>query len=386
MLPKSTRSQSIQPFHVMRLMAQAEQLVQQGHDIVHMEVGEPDFATPQPIIDAAQHAIAEHKMHYTSANGLLALRQSIAEHYQLTQQVSIDPQRIVITPGSSGALLLALACIINPGQQVLMADPGYPCNRHFTQFLNGEAKSIAVDATTHYQLTADSIEQHWTDNTVAVLLASPSNPTGTLIEPNELNAIVDVVKQKNGVIIMDEIYHGLVYGVKAQSVLQYTENAFVVNSFSKYYGMTGWRLGWLVMPDEYVQAVENMAQNIFLAAPTPSQYAALAAFNNETKQILEQRRETFQQRRDYLLHALKALGFKIQAEPQGAFYIYANCSELTGDSEQLCQQLLTQANVAVTPGLDFGTHGEKQHVRFAYTTSLEHLELGVERIARFLNI
>jgi aspartate/methionine/tyrosine aminotransferase len=278
-----------------------------------------------------------------------------------------------------------LACAVEPGKNILLADPGYPCNRNFSYFLNGEVRAVNVDESSNYQLTAELIEQHWTKNTVGVILASPSNPTGTLISDYDLQSIVKTVDQYDGLIFMDEIYHGLIYGnEKASSIVNFTDKAFVINSFSKFYGMTGWRVGWCVVPKAYVTYVDNFAQNIFLAAPTPAQHAALAAFAAETQAILEQRRQAFQQRRDFLLPAIKALGFKVKSEPQGAFYIYADCSALTDDSGQFAEQLLEQAGVAITPGMDFGENRHKQHVRFAYTTSLERLELGVQRIKGFL--
>ncbi len=380
----SMRSTHIQPFHVMRLLARAKELEQQGRDIVHMEVGEPDFPTPQPILDAAQAAIATGNMYYTAAIGLPELRQKIAEHYQLNYQIEVNPDCIVITPGSSGALLLSLACLVDPGKKVMLADPGYPCNRNFSYFLNGKINAVNVDADTNYQLTAELIEQHWDKDTVAVIIASPSNPTGTLVAAEELQAMINVVKKFDGHIVMDEIYHGLVYDAAAKSILNFTNNAFVINSFSKFYGMTGWRVGWCVVPEEYVTAVDNFAQNIFLAAPTPAQFAALAAFNQDTQVILEQRRIEFQKRRDFLLPAIRDLGFKVHAEPQGAFYIYADSSALTNDSEKFTVDLLEQTGVAITPGLDFGLNRYKDHVRFAYTTSIDKLADGVKKIQRFL--
>jgi aspartate/methionine/tyrosine aminotransferase len=384
MLPEASRAKTIQPFHVMRLLARARELERAGRDIVHMEVGEPDFPTPQTIIDAGQKAIASGQMHYTPATGLPALKQHIAQHYRHTYQCEVDPASIVITPGASGALLLALACMVEPGKNILLADPGYPCNRNFTRFLNGEVKSIAVDASTQYQLTAALIAEHWDENTVGVILASPSNPTGTLLTTDVMQAIVELVKQHNGVIVMDEIYHGLVYQQQAHTVLEFTDNAFVINSFSKFYGMTGWRLGWLVAPTQYRTALDNFAQNIFLAAPTPSQHAALAAFTPETTQILLARREEFQRRRDYLLPAIVQLGFEVKVTPQGAFYIYANCSRFTDDSMRFCETLLEEAGVAITPGHDFGDYRAAQHVRFAYTTGLDRLHEGVRRIGEFI--
>ncbi len=383
--PITKRASQIHPFHVMRLLARARALEAMGRDIVHMEVGEPDFKTPQPIIDAGIAAVSTGNVHYTAATGLMALKEKLSAHYQVTYGVSVNPNQIVITPGSSGALLLSLACLVEPGKKVLLADPGYPCNRNFSYFLDGEVKAIAVDASTNYQLTAELIESNWDENTVAVILASPSNPTGTLIDSTLLQGMIDVVENKNGVIVMDEIYHGLVYQQQTHSILEFTQNAFVVNSFSKYYGMTGWRVGWCVVPERYLTAVDNFAQNIFLAAPTPAQHAALAAFSDETNLILEQRRKEFKKRRDYLLPKIQALGFNVSSEPQGAFYIYADSSNITDDSEHFTEHLLEQAGVAITPGMDFGTNRAKQHVRFAYTTSMERLAEGIKRIKKYID-
>jgi len=385
-MPITKRASQIQPFHVMRLLARARELEAMGRDIVHMEVGEPDFKTPQPIIDAGIAAIKTGNMHYTAATGLLELKQKISKHYQQSCQVTVNPNQITITTGASGALLLSLACLVEPGKNILLADPGYPCNRNFSYFLNGEVKAIVVDASTNYQLTAELVDANWDENSVGVILASPSNPTGTLIDAMQLEAMVNVVEKHNGVVVMDEIYHGLVYQQQPHSILEFTDKAFVINSFSKYYGMTGWRVGWCVVPEQYITAIDNFAQNIFLAAPTPAQHAALAAFTDETKNILEQRRQEFEQRRDYLLPEIKALGFKVSSEPQGAFYIYADCSAITEDSEQFSEQLLEKAGVAITPGMDFGTNRAKQHVRFAYTTSMERLAEGVKRIKEYIKL
>lgn len=381
---KSARAREVRPFQVMRLLARARQLEQQGRDIVHMEVGEPDFNTPQPVIDAAQTAINTGKMHYTPATGLPALKQRIAQFYKDKHQVKVDPDCIVITPGASGALLLALAAVIDPGRKILMADPGYPCNRNITRFLEGKVELIPVDSKTDYQITAEKLASHWDDDVVGVLLASPSNPTGTLIPDDELQKRVSFIEGKDGIIFMDEIYHGLVYTDPAPTILKYTKSCFVINSFSKYFGMTGWRVGWLVAPQEYVEAIDNFAQNIFLAAPTPSQHAALVAFEQPTIDILEQRRKEFQQRRDYLIPALREIGFNIEVEPQGAFYIYCECSKFTDDSLAFVEKMLEDIGVAITPGNDFGEYNANTHVRFAYTTAMERLEEGVKRMKEYL--
>ncbi len=379
------RMAAIQPFHVMALLARARELEAKGRDIVHMEIGEPDFDTPAPIVQAGIEALQSGKHHYTPAKGLLELRQAISGFYLQKYGVSVDPERILITPGSSGALQLLMAVLINPGQQVLMADPGYPCNRNFVRLVEAESLSIPVAASNGYQLNVNHLQQYWNKQSRAALVASPANPTGTLINTVDMQAMVDFVLQHGGHLLVDEIYHGLTYGVEEQTALAISDDVFVINSFSKYFGMTGWRLGWLVAPQAYVDALDKVAQNIFLAASTPAQYAALAAFTPETLAILDQRRDTFQQRRDYLLPALKQLGFAIPITPEGAFYLYANCKHLTEDSYSFCLKLLEEAGVAVTPGKDFGVNKPEQHVRFAYTTSLDRLKLGVERLQQFLN-
>ena len=385
MLPHASRTGTIRPFQVMRLLARARELEQEGRDIVHMEIGEPDFPTPAPVLKAAQAAIATGQMHYTPATGLPQLQQQIALFYQQRYGVQIDPTRIVITPGASGALLLAMAAVAEPGKKIIVSDPGYPCNRNFVRFLAGQTKAIPVGAESDYQITVEQLKTHWDAATVGVVLASPSNPTGTLIGAEQLQAIIKFVREKNGVIFMDEIYHGLVYTESVETILKFTDDAFVINSFSKYFGMTGWRVGWLVAPEQYLTAIDNFAQNIFLAAPTPSQHAALAAFAPENIAILETRRAEFQQRRDYMIPALRELGFKISVEPQGAFYIYCDCSRFSRDSMQFVEELLEKIGVALTPGADFGEHKAKTHVRVAYTTSMERLQEGIKRLKEFLN-
>jgi len=384
------RAQDISPFHVMDILAQAKQLEAQGQDIIHMEVGEPDFETPQPIIEAGINALKAGKTHYTPALGLPELREAIAGWYQTKYNVVISPERIVVTPGASGALLLVMGALLETGKNVLLADPGYPCNRNFARFVEADVKSIPVTAETQYQLTANHIEQYWDDNSALALVASPSNPTGTVISAPQLAELSAAVKAKQGKLVVDEIYHGLTYdGFEAPTALAIDDQAFVINSFSKYFGMTGWRLGWLVVPDGYTDVMDKLAQNLFLAAPTMSQYAALAAFQQSSLDILEQRRQIFEQRRNVLLPALKELGFEIPTTPQGAFYLYANCSKLLSeqhpDSMALSRYFLKEAGVAITPGLDFGRYQSEQHCRFAYTTNEDRLLAAVEKIAAVQN-
>lgn len=378
------RMSDIQPFHVMELLARARALEAQGRSIVHMEIGEPDFPSPQPVIAAGMEALKRGNIHYSPALGLPQLREAIAGFYMQRHGLRVSPSRIVVTPGASGALLLTLGILINPGDKVLMSDPGYPCNRHFVRLLEGVPAGIGTDATTGYQLTHELIAQYWDRATTAVMIASPANPTGTLVSREQLHAIVEKTHALRGRLIVDEIYHGLVYESETTTALSLSDEVFVINSFSKYFGMTGWRLGWLVAPEAYVREADKLAQNVFLAASTPAQYAALAAFAPETLRILEERRAEFRRRRDYLLPALRNLGFVIPATAQGAFYLYADCSRFSADSETFARKLLEHAGVAVTPGIDFGSHQASRHVRFAYTTSLENLREGVRRLEAFL--
>jgi aspartate/methionine/tyrosine aminotransferase len=368
----------------MALLARARQLEAEGRSVVHMEIGEPDFVTPEPIVDAGVQALQAGHTHYTPAAGMPALREAIARDYRQRFGVHVAPSRILVTPGASGALQLITALLVDPGSRILMSDPGYPCNRNFVYLYDGEPVAVPVDAEHGYQLDSATLRGHWSGNTVAALIASPSNPTGALVSRARMAELLKVVRERHGYLIVDEIYQNLCYGDKPYSALELGDDVFIVNSFSKYFGMTGWRLGWLVAPEACVGPLEILAQNLYLAAPTPAQYAALAAFEPRTLAILEQRREQFQLRRDYLLPALRSLGFAIPQAPEGAFYLYADCSRFTDDSFSFANELLETAGVAITPGIDFGSYAAERHVRFAYTTSLEQLQLGVERIAHFV--
>jgi aspartate/methionine/tyrosine aminotransferase len=376
------RLQDIEPFHVMSVLARAHELEAQGRSIIHMEIGEPDFATADGIRQAAMAAIKAGHTRYLPALGLPALRQRIADSYAADVQPSA--QRVVVTPGASGALQLVFAALLSPGDQVLLADPGYPCNRHFVRLFEGEAVAIAVDAGTHYQLTADLVRKYWTQRTVAVLISSPANPTGTLVPDDEMAAIIETVSNLGGRVVVDEIYSGLVYDLEPVPALRHSEEVFVINSFSKYFGMTGWRVGWLVAPEEYIPAIDKLAQNIFIATSAPAQYAALAAFDPGVDEELQRRVQLFRQRRDFLLPALRDIGFDIAVVPEGAFYLYADCSRFGRDSEKLALQVLEQIGVAITPGRDFGNFEPERYVRFSYANTFEQLEEGVRRLRGFL--
>ncbi len=387
MLHRSHRVKDIQPFHVMELLRRARELEAQGRDIIHMEVGEPDFPTPQPIVDAAMRFIAGGDVHYTPGLGLPALREAIARFYHDRLGATVAPERIIVTAGASGALMLALAASTDPGDEWLLPDPGYPSNRHLVRSFEGIARSLAVDAATRYQPTPAQVEAAWCKRSRGLMVASPSNPTGTLLSIDEIAALHTLTHARGGMLIVDEIYQGLSYGVEAATalanpVLNAADDLFVVNSFSKYFGMTGWRLGWLVAPEGLVRDIEKLAQHFFISPSTPAQHAALAAFQPDTLDILEARRREFGARRDTLLPALRNLGFRVEAEPQGAFYIYADVSNIAEDAETLARRLIEDAGVAATPGLDFGHHLPHKHLRIAYTTRSERLLEAVERISR----
>ncbi len=380
----AARMAEIEPFHVVALVTRAQALQAQGRSIISMVVGEPDFPTPAPIVEAAMRALRENKIRYTGALGSNALREAISRWYLTRYGTRVPVGRIGVTTGSSAALLLTMGVLLSPGDVVLMADPGYPCNRHFVRAMEGRAHCIPVGPDTAYQLTAELVAQHWTPRTVAVMVASPSNPTGMLIPPEELRRIHAVVSARGARLIVDEIYHGLTYGEDAHSVLEFADDVFVINSFSKYFCMTGWRLGWFVAPAQYIEALEKLAQNLFISSPDIAQQAALAAFHPDTLKEAEHNRLAFQSQRDFLLPAVRALGFDVPVTPQGAFYLYANAANLTHDSYQFCLDLLEHAGVAIAPGLDFGHHRATEHVRFSYPKPIAVLEEGVRRIEAFL--
>lgn len=374
------RVTEIESFKVMDLLKRAKALDAEGFDVVHMEAGEPDFATAEPVLEAAQQALIEGRTQYTPAAGIPELRQAIADWYWQRYQLKISAERIIVTTGASGGLLMVFALLAAAGQKFMMADPGYPCNRQFLRLLDASAQLIPTDASVDFQLSGESITQHWLPETAGVLLASPANPTGSVLHKDGLAEVARAVRQAGGSLIVDELYHGLTYGFDAPSVLEVEPEAFVLNSFSKYFGMTGWRLGWVVAPESAAGELEKLAQNLYISPPTISQYAALAAFKPESVEIFEQRRLAFQQRRDLLVGGLRELGFSIPKTPEGAFYVYADASHLTDNSFDFCWSLLEQQHVATTPGLDFGRYHANRYIRFAYTTGLDRIELALERL------
>lgn len=380
------RIKQISPFHVMEILSQAKALERQGQDIIHLEIGEPDFPTPPLVVEAALGFIREGNVKYTPAGGLPELREAIASYYQRRYGVEIEPRRIFVTPGASGGFLLSLGLVLNQGNGVALADPGYPCYANFVRLFGGVPRRVPVDETTGFHLNAALVSQIWDDRMTGIVTASPANPTGTLMAADTLQGLVDQVERRAGFIISDEIYHGLEYGpTLSPTALAFSPRAYVVNSFSKYFGMTGWRLGWVVVPEDHAEAAERLAQNIFISAPTHSQVAALASFTDENLQELERRRFELKERRDFLCAGLKQIGFEITVQPEGAFYIYADSGRFSEDSYGFAMALLTEAGVAVTPGLDFGMNHPGRFLRFSYTVPVARLAEALERIERHIH-
>jgi aspartate/methionine/tyrosine aminotransferase len=384
LLRLAARVDAIQPFYVMELAKQAAQLEQAGRDIIHMGIGEPDFTAPEPVIDAAAAALRRGVTQYTSAVGLAALREAIAGHYAHAYGLAIDPARIVVTAGASAALLLACAALVDRDDEVLMPDPSYPCNRHFVVAAEGKPVLVPSGPAERFQLTAADVERLWNPRTRGVLLASPSNPTGTSIAPDELRRIVEAVRVRGGFTIVDEIYQGLSYDAPPVSALSFGDDVITVNSFSKYFNMTGWRLGWLVVPPALVGAFEKLAQNLFICASALAQHAALACFEPATLAIYEARRVEFGRRRAFIAPALESLGFGVPVMPDGAFYVYADCRQVphaaAGDSAALTHAMLHDAGVVLVPGMDFGHHAPRSYIRLSYATAYAKLEEAVERL------
>lgn len=386
----STRADKIEPFYVMEVAKAAQQLAKEvangPEPMIFLNIGEPDFTAPAQVQQAASACIAQGSTQYTNALGLEALREAISAWYQSRFGVDVPAQRIVITAGASAALQLACLALIEPGDEILMPDPSYPCNRHFVSAAEGTAKLIPTGAAERYQLSAEQVAAHWGEQTRGVLLASPSNPTGTSIDPAELRRIHEVVKARGGITIIDEIYLGLSYEEAfGHSALAISDDIISINSFSKYFNMTGWRLGWMVVPEAMVPVVERMAQNLFICASTISQHAALACFTPESIATFEARRAEFKARRDYFLPALKELGFGIDVMPDGAFYAWADCTPLceklgVKDSWEFAYALMEKAHLAITPGRDFGTADTARYVRFSTANSMEQLQEAVRRM------
>jgi aspartate/methionine/tyrosine aminotransferase len=378
--PTARRADEIEPFEVMDVLSRAHALEAAGRRVVHMEIGEPDFTAPAPVVEAGVRALRDGLTAYTATLGLPALREAIAGHYQTRFSKKVSPERIAVTAGASGGLLTTAALYVDAGDEVLVPDPGYPGYRHFVRAFEGIAKTLPVSAATNFQPTLEMVRAAWGAKTKGLLLGSPSNPTGTLIPESELAKISVFIAERGGVLLVDEIYQGLVYGTEPVTAAGLPGEVVLINSFSKYFCMTGWRLGWVVLPERAVRSFEKLAQHLFISAPSAAQHAALAAFSKESLEILEKRRHEFAMRRDFLLPALGRAGLAVPAEPHGAFYIYADCGR---DARSFTRELLDREAVAATPGVDFGSNRTERFVRFAYTRSLEDLEEAARRIARF---
>ena len=371
---------SVTPFRVMSVMQRAHELERAGQDIVHLEVGEPDFSTAQPIIDAGKAALDAGRTQYTAATGLEALRNKISERYRKQHGLEISPERILITPGASGGLLLLAHLLVGQGDGILITDPAYPCVRNFIKLRDAEPQLVPVVRAQAYQPSVDDLIARRTDITRGVWLASPNNPTGTILDRAQLEALSTWTRREGLHLLVDEIYHGLHFVDDLPSVLEVDDSAFVVNSFSKYFGMTGWRLGWIVVPDAFIETARTLAQNMYISASSLAQYAALAAFDPATEVILESRRQEFRRRRDYMVEELTALGFVLPEEIAGAFYVYADCSKFSNDSEDFCRRMLEEHGVAMTPGTDFGDASARTMLRLSFTTSMAQLQAAIARL------
>ncbi|WP_186021292.1 pyridoxal phosphate-dependent aminotransferase [Burkholderia gladioli] len=382
----ASRVDAIQPFYVMEVVKQAARLEQAGRDVIHMSIGEPDFTAPEPVVEAAAAAMRRGVTQYTSALGIAPLREAIAAHYARAYGLQIAPERVIVTAGASAALLLACLALVGRDDEVLMPDPSYPCNRHFVAAAEGRPVLVPSGPEARFQLSAKDVRERWGERTRGVLLASPSNPTGTSLAPDELGRILQAVRERGGFAIIDEIYQGLSYDGPPVSALSFSDEVITVNSFSKYFNMTGWRLGWLVVPPALVGTFEKLAQNLFICASALAQHAALACFEPDTLAIYEARQLEFMRRRDYIVPALASLGFEVPVRPDGAFYVYARCGGVAhpaaGDSAELVDAMLGDAGVVLVPGMDFGVHAPRDYIRLSYATAYERLEEAVARLRK----
>ncbi len=386
-MPYSARARSVEPFLAMEFAKRAAALEAGGRSIVRMNIGEPDFGAPPAVLRAASEAARELRLTYTGALGLSELREAIAAFHLRAHGVRVDARRVVVTAGASAALLLATAALVDPGDEVLVADPSYPCNRQLLSGFGAEVRLVPTDASTRYQLDARLLQAHWSGRSRGLMIASPSNPTGTSVAPDELQAICAFARERGAWRVVDEIYLDLadpVPGV-ARSALAFDDQAVVIQSFSKYFGMTGWRLGWCVVPEDMVDVVERLAQNYYICASTLAQHAALQCFSEESIAVCEQRRAEFAARRALVLHGLHEAGLRVPVPPDGAFYVYVDVSSTGLDAMSFCERALDEAGVALTPGHDFGVCSARQHVRLSYAASRAQLQQGLERLGGFVH-
>ena len=389
----ASRLDHIEPFYVMECAKAAQEIAQSpacdpalgGEPMIFLNIGEPDFNAAPLVRDAAIECLQSGRTQYTQATGLATLRERIAQWYAARFGVDVDSDRIVVTAGASAALQLACLALFEAGDEVLMPDPSYPCNRHFVAAVGAQARLVPTTAAQRFQLDAAAVREHWAVNTRGVLLASPSNPTGTSITRTEMAGIVEAVRERGGVVLVDEIYLGLSYDEQfSHSVLALGEDVVSINSFSKYFSMTGWRLGWLVLPQELVAPVERLAQNLYICPSTIAQQAALACFEPESIAHYEQRRGEFQRRRDLVVPALQAMGLTVPVVPDGAFYVWADCSAHSASSWDFCFDMMRRAHVALTPGRDFGPAAASRFLRLSFASSMPQLQSALARLAREL--
>lgn len=385
----ASRTARIEPFYVMECAKAAAELARspacRNEPMIYLNIGEPDFTAPPLVREAAERCLRDGRTQYTDALGLLPLRERISAWYAQRFGVDVPARRIVLTAGASGALQLACLALVEPGDEILMPDPSYPCNRHFVSAAEGKAVLLASGPEQRFQLSAAAVAQAWTGRTRGVLLASPSNPTGTSIAPDEMKRIVEQVRERGGVTIVDEIYLGLSYDEAfGVSALTQGDDIVTINSFSKYFNMTGWRLGWMVVPETMVAVVEKLAQNLYICPSTVAQHAALACFEPESLSEYERRRAEFRARRDFLVPALNRLGLTVPVMPDGAFYAWADCSAFATDSWDYAFDLMRRAHLAITPGRDFGEADTQRYLRLSYATALPQLEEAVTRLQRCL--
>ena len=378
------RVDAIAPFRVMELVKRANALAAAGQPVIQMNIGEPDFTAPPAVVAALKRAADQGLSQYTPALGIAPLREAIARDYGVRHGLDISPSRIVVTAGASAALLLACCALVDVGDRVLLTDPSYPCNRHFVAAYDGIPDLVPVGPDTRFQMTRALVEAHWTPSTAGALLATPANPTGTSIPFDELAGIVSAIRERGGFSLIDEIYVGLSYEGKARSALELGEDLIVCNSFSKTFSMTGWRLGWLVVPEALAPAFEKLAQNLFICASALAQHAALACFEPESTAIFEAQRESFRQRRDFIVPALRSIGLDVPVTPDGAFYVWLDCSKHAASSADFAERLLEEALVSIVPGHDFGHHQADRYLRLSYATSREQLEEAIRRMGRML--
>ncbi len=385
MIKFSDRANAIHPFYAMAFSEKASALESKGHDVIRLNIGEPNFGAPEPVLKAMENALACGDFPYTSALGSPELRHAVADFYQQRHKVNIKANNVVITAGASAALLLVCSALINPNDKVMLADPAYPCNRQFIRCFGGVLQSVLTDEKSRFQLDLSAVRNEWREETKGVMLASPSNPTGTSVSPEDLKAICDFAKSKSAWRIVDEIYLNLSHRDDAQTALAFDPDVIVINSFSKYFGMTGWRLGWCVVPDEMLPVVEKLAQNLYICPSTLAQKAALACFSKDSLAICEQRRQSLIKRKNWLLEKLSASSLKIDLEPDGAFYLYIGIKHTGMSSMNFCERLLDEHHLALTPGNDFSETTGDDYVRLSFAASDKDLEEGLRRLHTFLS-